>query len=86
MHVDSLEDQALTRVMTLVRETGRIGDITPDEDFYDAGFTSLRSLELLLQLEAEWDVSIPDEEFIAARSVRSLGDLIIRLKEGASCA
>ena len=46
---------------------------SPDEDFYDAGFTSLNSLELLLlQLEAEWDVSIPDEEFIVARSVRSL--------------
>ena len=86
MQVDSSDEQALTRVMTLVRETGHIGDITPDEDFYDAGFTSLRSLELLLQLEAEWDVSIPDEQFITARSVRSLGELITRLKEGASCA
>jgi len=86
MQVDSSDEQALARVMTLVRETGHIGEITPDEDFYDAGFTSLRSLELLLQLEAEWDVTIPDEEFIAARSVRSLGDLITRLKEGASCA
>lgn len=86
MQVDSSNEQALARVMTLVRETGRIGDITPDEDFYDAGFTSLRSLELLLQLEAEWDVTIPDEEFITARSVRSLGELLARLKEGASCA
>lgn len=86
MQVDSADEQALTRVMTLVRETGHISDITPDEDFYDAGFTSLRSLELLLQLEAEWDVNIPDEQFIAARSVRSLGELITRLKEGASCA
>jgi acyl carrier protein len=86
MQVDPSNEQALARVMTLVRETGRIGDITPDEDFYDAGFTSLRSLELLLQLEAEWDVTIPDEEFITARSVRSLGELLTRLKEGASCA
>lgn len=86
MQVDPSNEQALARAMTLVRETGRIGDITPDEDFYDAGFTSLRSLELLLQLEAEWDVTIPDEEFITARSVRSLGELLTRLKEGASCA
>ena len=86
MQVDSSEAHPLARVTALVRETGGIGDIAPDEDFYDAGFTSLRSLELLLQLEAEWDVSIPDEEFIAARSVRSLGELIARLKEGSSCA
>lgn len=86
MHAESAVEHDLARVMALVRETGHIGDITPDEDFYDAGFTSLRSLELLLQLEAEWDVAIPDEEFIVARSVRSLGDLIARLKGSASCA
>jgi acyl carrier protein len=80
----ALQD-TLARVMALVRDTGQVGEIGPDDDFYDAGFTSLRSLELLLQLEAEWNVSIADEEFVAARTVRSLGALLDRAREGAPC-
>ena len=80
------EDDSLARVMAIVCEMGPIQDITADEDFYDAGFTSLSSLKLLLQLETEWDVSIPDEEFIVARSARSLAELVARLKDGAACA
>ena len=76
---------SLARVMAIVCETGPIASISADEDFYDAGFTSLKSLELLLQLETEWDISIPDNEFIVARSARSLDELIARLKDGASC-
>jgi acyl carrier protein len=85
MSADAVKEQDLARVMALVCETGHITAIAPDDDFYDAGFTSLTSLDLLLQLEAEWDVSIPDEEFIVARSARSLGALITRLKEGVPC-
>jgi acyl carrier protein len=85
MHVDTAQDASLARVTALVQETGQIGTLTPDEDFYDAGFTSLKSLELLLQLEAEWNVSIPDEAFIVSRTVRSLSELLARLKEGSPC-
>jgi acyl carrier protein len=85
MGADAIKEQDLARVMALVCEKGQIADLAPDDDFYDAGFTSLTSLDLLLELEAEWDVSIPDEEFIVERSVRSLGALITRLKEGVPC-
>jgi acyl carrier protein len=85
MQADVVAPDTLERIAALVRDTGRIEEIGPDEDFYDAGFTSLRSLELLLQLEAEWAVSIPDEEFVAARTVRSLGEMIARVKECAPC-
>jgi acyl carrier protein len=77
---------SLARVMAIVCETGQIEGITADEDFYDAGFTSLSSLQLLVQLETEWDVGIPDEEFIVARSARSLDALLARLKDGVACA
>ena len=79
-------DDSLKRVMAIVCEMGLLAEIGADEDFYDAGFTSLSSLTLLMQLEDEWNVSIPDEEFIVARSARSLADLLARLKDGAACA
>lgn len=85
MRVEEAED-SLARVIAIVCETGPIASISADEDFYDAGFTSLKSLELLLQLETEWNISIPDDEFIVARSARSLDKLVTRLKDGASCA
>jgi acyl carrier protein len=85
MHPDEA-NESLTRVIAIVCETGQIAGVTADQDFYDAGFTSLRSLQLLLQLEDEWDVSIPDEDFIVARSARSLCELIARLKDGVPCA
>jgi acyl carrier protein len=76
---------SLARVIAIVCETGPLESITADEDFYDAGFTSLSSLKLLLQLETEWEVSIPDDEFIVARSARSLDELVSRLKDGLAC-
>lgn len=85
MQADVIAPDTLERIAALVRETGQIDAVGLDEDFYDAGFTSLRSLELLLQLENEWAVSIPDEEFVAARTIRSLGTLLARVKDGAPC-
>ncbi len=85
MRVEEAKD-SLARVIAIVCETGPIASISADEDFYDAGFTSLKSLQLLLQLETEWNISIPDDEFIVARSARSLDELVTRLKDGASCA
>lgn len=85
MHTDDVND-SLGRVMAIVCETGQIEGITADEDFYDAGFTSLKSLQLLVQLESEWGIGIPDEEFILARSARSLSELVARLKESVPCA
>jgi len=85
MHADVIAPDILERIAALVSETGQIGAVGLDEDFYDAGFTSLRALELLLRLENEWDVSIPDDEFVAARTVRSLGALLARVKDGALC-
>ena len=84
--MDADVQRPLTRVIAIVCETGSIDNISADEDFYDAGFSSMSSLMLLMQLETEWDVSIPDDEFVVARSARSLDHLLTRLKAGAACA
>ena len=85
MHPDEA-NESLARVIAIVCEVGQIEGISADQDVYDAGFTSLRSLPLLLQLEDEWDISIPDEDFIVARTARSLCQLVVRLKDGVPCA
>ena len=79
-------EASVERVIEIVCKMGPLPNLSADDDFYDAGFTSLSSLTLLMQLETEWDVNIPDEEFIAARSARSLAELLARLKGGAACA
>jgi acyl carrier protein len=60
---------------------GRMKKLGPTEDFYDAGFSSLSALQLLLELEEAFNVTIPDDEFVAARTCASLHNLISRLAQ-----
>ena len=77
-----MHDDEIERIGGMVREIGKIDGVGPDDDFYDAGFSSVNSLELLLQLEEAHEVGIPDDDFIAARSVRALHEMVQRLKQG----
>ena len=64
------------RISEIVRRVGSISDLAPDEDYYDAGLTSLAALSLLLELEVAFGLSISDEKFIACRNVRALATTI----------
>lgn len=74
----------MDRVAEIICGIGQLPLLRPDEDFYDAGFSSLGSLELLLELEATFGVAIPDDEFVRARSVAALHALITRVTDGGS--
>jgi acyl carrier protein len=76
-----LTADSLLTVLKIVQTTGKIQDVSADDDIYDAGFSSINALQLLLELEATFDVSIPDDEFVAARTCTSLHALIVRLRE-----
>ena len=67
--------------MDLISQVGSIEVVPPDTRIYDIGFSSVRVLDLLLTLEAEFDVKIPDEDFIAAGTPRRIAELIERLRE-----
>jgi acyl carrier protein len=71
----------MNRITKIVCDLGKIPGVGPDEDIYEAGFSSIKSLELLLELESEYGVSVPDDQFIAARTPRALHDMIVRVKE-----
>jgi acyl carrier protein len=74
----------LDQIQAIVCRVGKLADIEPDEDFYHAGLNSLGALTLLLELEAEFGLSIPEDQFVAARTVRELHALVARRKEKAA--
>jgi acyl carrier protein len=66
-------------VTAVVSRVGGIPDVGPDQDIFEAGVSSVDALQLLLELESTFEVSIPDEDFVAARTPRALLDLVTRL-------
>jgi acyl carrier protein len=73
--------ESFDQITTILCRIGKLDGIGPDEDFYNAGFSSINALELLLELETQSGVSIPDDAFISARTVRGLAGMIARLNQ-----
>jgi acyl carrier protein len=71
----------LQTIIGIVQATGKISGVAAEDDFYDAGFSSINALQLLLELESAFDVTIPDDEFVVARTCRSLESLVSRLSQ-----
>jgi acyl carrier protein len=71
----------LNRVTAIVCQLGKIPSVGPDDDLYDAGFSSINALQLLMDLEDAFEVSIPDDQFIEARTPRALSQMIADVKE-----
>jgi acyl carrier protein len=72
----------LDQIRQVICRVGGLPAIGPDQDIYDAGFSSVSALQLLMDLEADCLVSIPDEQFTAARTPRELHRLIAALQGG----
>jgi acyl carrier protein len=51
-----------------------------DEDIYEAGLTSIMVLPLLGEIEDTFHLTIPDTEFLDARTTRALARLIQKLR------
>jgi acyl carrier protein len=74
-----VSDNDLEQIIQIVETTGKIENVRSSEDFYEAGFSSINALQLLMDLEAAFNVTIPDDEFVAARTCDSLHALISKL-------
>jgi acyl carrier protein len=62
---------------TISRISGLPFDMPGDANLYlDLGVASVHALQLLADLESEFDVSIPDEDFVEATSVLQLASLM----------
>lgn len=64
------------RIIALIEQTGGIDGVGPDDDFYEAGFSSVNALNLLLELETESSLSIPDDRFVEARTPRAIASML----------
>jgi acyl carrier protein len=73
-------EQLSMRIAEVVARVAKVADpsaIPGDKDLYrDIGVKSTAALDLLLSLEEEFNVSIPDQAFGDARTVSSLVALI----------
>ena len=73
-------EEMADRVAAVVARIAKVADptsIARDQDLYrDIGVKSTAALDLLLSLEEEFGVSIPDQEFGDARTVTSLAQMI----------
>ena len=77
-----MDDGILPAVLDILARIGGIPNLAPDQDFYDAGVSSVSALPLLLEVEEHFGISIPDERFIAARTAADLRSLIDELRQG----
>jgi acyl carrier protein len=57
--------------------------LAPEADLYEAGLTSMAMVKLMLAVEVEFDIAIPDEELHPDnfRSIRAIEKLINRLRD-----
>ncbi len=77
-----MDSGVLPAILEILARIGGIPNLAPDQDFYDAGMSSVSALPLLLEVEERFGLSIPDERFIAARTASDLEKLIDELRRG----
>jgi acyl carrier protein len=75
-----MTENDLSSVIEILCRVGGLTGLEPDQDIYDAGMTSMQALPLLLEMEDQFQVSIPDDRFIVSRTARKLTELISGLK------
>jgi acyl carrier protein len=76
----------IDEIAALIRRIGGIAHLDPDEDFFEAGFESINALELLLELESTYSVTVSDEAFVSCRTVRAIDELVSALLPGGQTA
>ena len=77
----SISGDALTRVFSVLRRIRPDSDITDRSHLSDAGFTSLDMVRIMLDVEAEFGLMIPQQEInpVNFMSAGSIAGLMLRL-------
>jgi acyl carrier protein len=72
--------QNLETVKEILCRLLSVEDISADEDIYQAGLTSIMVLPLLAEIEDKFQLTIPDNDFLNARTPMALAELVQRLR------
>jgi acyl carrier protein len=65
VHADSdshIRSRLLALVTTILRESSIIVDVSPGSRLFDTGLTSMDMVKLMLEIEAEFDLTIPQAD------------------------
>ena len=69
-----MSEELIQRVLKVIATSKRIPleTVTIDSDFQQLGIDSMDAVEILFALENEFDITIPDEDARAVRSIRDM--------------
>jgi acyl carrier protein len=73
-------ERALDTIKAILGRLLSRDNIVDDEDIYEAGLTSIMVLPLLAEIEDAFQLTIPDDDFLEARTPLSLAQMIQRLR------
>ena len=76
-----MSEELTQRVLKVIAASKRIPPetVTVDSDFQQLGIDSMDAVEILFALENEFDITIPDEDARAVRSIRDMCDGVEKL-------
>jgi len=81
----SIKERVIEIVQQQLAKRGLYGPIEPDDDLSEAGMSSLDLVNLMLRVEAEYELQIPESDMTGEnfRSVSRIGHLVTTLLPGA---
>ena len=76
-----MSDDLIQRVLKVIATSKRLPPetVTIDSQFVDLGIDSMDAVEILFDLENEFDINIPDEDVRSVRNVRQMCEGVARL-------
>jgi acyl carrier protein len=76
-----MSEELIQRVLKVIATSKRIPPetVTIDSDFQKLGIDSMDAVEILFALENEFDITIPDEDARAVKSIRDMCEGVERL-------
>ena len=76
------DNSAEVRVLTMLAERLGRHDLTPESSITaDAGLDSVSVMDFVLELEDEFDTTIPLDQLSNVRTIRELAEVIARLRQ-----
>jgi acyl carrier protein len=78
-----MQQYAEQDVQTIKEILGRLlnqENIADQDDIYEAGLTSIMVLPLLSEIEETFGLTVPDSEFLDARTPAALAEMVQRLR------
>ena len=83
---NSYTDQAMNLARSILAEQAHKRDFTPDDSLTDVGLSSLDLVNLMVAVEAEFDIMIPPAQLTPEtfRSISSIARMVETLRGGSA--